>query len=247
MRPGWNPLRRNRKIGVARPSKGRDNRMVVPLGRLFERGYDTVHADIEGQQITVITERLPDGFMHGVNADEVLSMLNLIPAADRGGLRMFILKYPTRKELVLDACWGRMQYAVTIDGYEGPAVLLYASDLKPFRLNTSLNPRHLRELQRLRDDGHDVREEKRRIIVAPSAASLHTHILYRTLLHEVGHWQHYLQKVERPAAGNEAQCERLWHAFTTIPEHDCEDYADRYAQELRARLTERKLIPLPTA
>jgi len=35
MQPGWNPLRRNQKIGVPRAIGGADNKMVIPEGFLF--------------------------------------------------------------------------------------------------------------------------------------------------------------------------------------------------------------------
>ena len=58
-------------------------------------------------------------------------------------------------------------------------------------LNVAIS--HVRELDRLRADGHSVRLDRRHWLIEPNAAALRHTQLFRTLLHEIGHHVDYRQ------------------------------------------------------
>jgi len=144
---------------------------------------------------------------------------------------------------MLNSGWGRLVYDMTIDDYGGAVVFLYANNLKPFRWPKSLTPPLVKEMERLKDDGLTVREEKRHYMVEPTLDAVRNRVLFRTLPHEVGHWVHFIEQVDDPGRGNEEERTRLWELYCTIPHRDRENFADRYAEQLRAQLMAEKKIP----
>jgi len=70
--------------------------------------------------------------------------------------------------------------------------------------------------------------------------------LYRTLLHEFGHYVHYLTIVERPGYEDEALelCEQRWDFYNKIPAVEKEAFAHRYATNLKQLLEEKGVIPI---
>jgi hypothetical protein len=113
---------------------------------------------------------------------------------------------------------------------------------KPMVWTTSLDPDDSQELDRLRTDGHDVQRVGRKIAITPSGSSARNTQLYRTLLHEVGHWFDWLSKVEKPAA-NGGDWENLERAYFSRPKAEREAFAHRYSEVQRAALEGKGAIP----
>jgi len=58
--------------------------------------------------------------------------------------------------------------------------------------------------------------------------------LYRTILHEIGHWVDYLQKVDIPSDRPGADWSELWDRYWQRPTREREAFAHRYADEAGA-------------
>jgi hypothetical protein len=94
-----------------------------------------------------------------------------------------------------------------------------------------VDPEDARELERLRADGHAVHTTRRGTEVRVTAESLRNTVLYRTLLHEVGHHMDCFRcSVEE------------WSGRTRAMK---EDFAHRFAQVLGAHLAAQGALPFP--
>jgi hypothetical protein len=251
MRPGWNATRRNRNIGTARSGHGQDNRLVIPWPRNDSRPFwgrigthTTVTRPVWGKPVSVLVEPTRAGSVHACTVDDVFRMLELIPAADREGVRLVILRQAKRKEETLRSCWGRLGYYVEVGPHGSPAVILEAVDLsRTRRWPRSLIPDDAAELERLRADGHRITTTKREHVVHVDVSSARATQLYRTLPHEIGHWLDYLEKVERPSRSAGADWLALRDRYDQRTAAEKESFAHRYADELGARLRARGRIP----
>ncbi|MFL0357419.1 hypothetical protein ACI5KX_13175 [Erythrobacter sp. GH1-10] len=252
-----NPTRRNRNIGTAKQGHGKDNELVIPdrsdglhwLDRIGEcRIEDRV---VSNRSVRFIVEENALGCVHPCTVSDIVRMLEALPQSDWVGLDSFVFRQPTRKQLTLSPVWGRLLYyseVSTAKGRQiakGPAIFLDA--IEPDKVmvwSTSLDPDDSHELQRLREDGHTVLREGRRYRIAVSASSARHTQLYRTLLHEIGHWFDWLSKVEEPASkgGDWIDLERGYFAR---PKTEREAFAHRYADAQRALLEAKGIIPFP--
>jgi hypothetical protein len=108
-----------------------------------------------------------------------------------------------------------------------------------------MRPNDRAELERLRADGHMITRQRHRFRIESELASVRNTQLYRTLLHEIGHWVDWLEKVIRPALhelGFESE-ERLKEAYFRRPAQERESFAHKYADRTRGCLTETGAIP----
>jgi len=250
-----NPTRRNRNIGTAAQGHGQDNVLVIPnradglhwLDRIDR--YSLEDRIVSGRSVRFIIEETTGNCVHPCTISDVVHVLQAIPASDWAGLATFVFRQPTRKQLALSPVWGRLAYAADITTSKGkvlssgPTIYLEAVDVgKSIIWSTSLDPDDLRELDRLRADGHIVKRAggKQEIIVTPQSAR--NTQLYRTLLHEIGHWFDWLSKVEEPLARGE-DFDALHDAYFARPRPEREAFAHRYADALRARLEQIDTIP----
>lgn len=253
-RPGWNPARRNRNIGTAKQGHGQNNRMVIPYlwnrpsSNYYEQlgSHIIVARRIHGQLFRFIIEKSRSGVAYAVTIDDLVRLMWLIPKEDLEGLALIVLRQPTRKQELLSPMWGRLGYLATIGKLEGPAIFLEAVNRQaPFRWPYNLRPDEVRELERIRTDGHGVKKTRRGYVLVWNFESIRSTQLSRTFPHEVGHWVDWLQKVVRPAAGDWKRESALSQSYFSRPASEHEDFAHRYADAFRARLSTRGEIPFP--
>lgn len=234
--------------------------MVVPEPRdgvdFMERigPHDRIIRAVGGQKyVTFFVERPRDGWQHPCSVDDIVYMLEHVPEADWAGLDIFVLRQPTRKQVLLKPVWGRLLYNGELRNRlghviaRGPAVLLEAVE-DDFRLKwgLSLDPEDSSELDRLRADGHHVERTSRHHIVHVTPRSARSTQLYRTLLHELGHWFDWLSKIREPVARG-GDFVALYDLYFARPRAEREAFAHRYADELGARLTREGVIPFEQA
>ena len=62
------------------------------------------------------------------------------------------------------------------------------------------------------------------------------------MIHEIGHWVDWLEKVERPE-GQGGNYITLKDAYFSRPSKEREAFANRYADEIRERLVRTGVIP----
>jgi hypothetical protein len=232
MRAGYDARRRNRHIGTAAQGHGADNRLVVPRPRaagfrseLRLGEYRVVHRQVAGRRRTFLVERTRADCWHACTIDDMCRILRHVPAADLDGLRLFVLRQPTRKQELLQPVWGRLWYWINIGADSGAGVVLEAVQTpSTFRLRHRLRPFAARERQRLLDDGHDVSTDRRGVTFRVTLHSARNTQLYRTLPHEIGHWVDYRRHSP----------ERYWQRTSREREEAAHRYADAFCQRLAA-------------
>jgi hypothetical protein len=251
MRPGWNPTRRNRNIGTAKSGHGRNNRLVIPnyfqgLTIFYERltGYRTVTRSVHGRPFSVLVEATRRRSVHPCTIDDLFQVLPHVSPPDLAGINFLVLRQPKRKEETLRPCWGRLAYWVNIGAHGGPTVILEGIEPgRPMRWSRSLKPDDAAELERLRADGHKIKATGRGHVVEPTLETARATQLYRTLLHEIGHWVDYLEHVKRPAALAPYSFLELSDRYYQRPPTEREAFAHSYAERVGALLRAAGVIP----
>lgn len=236
MKSARDATRRNRNIGTSKRGIGQNNRLTISICDPdavchYESltAYTSTQRELHGRHITFIVERTRVDSYHACTVDDITRMLGYIPPDDLVGIDLVVLRQAKRKEQILNSVWGRLAFYVEIGEHHGRAIFIESIDLKkPMRWSKSLNPDAADELDRLIRDGHDVTTDKRRHIVSSSIEAVRSTQLYRTLLHEVGHHVDY----SRNQIGFDKKISR-----------EREVFAHRYADELRERLEQKKVIP----
>lgn len=224
MRPGWNPTRRNRHAGTKAHGHGNDNRLTIPESWhearcYFERLDSSVKLkrEVGGHPIQFLVEPTRPGWFHPCTVDDVCTLLAGVPANDLTAIDLIVMRQPTRKQALLSPVWGRALFWFEAAGFSGPAIVLEAQSGKPYRWTRRVTSENARELERLRTDGHGVLKSTRGVIVRPTPASLRHTVLYRTLLHELGHHVDHRRSTQVQ-----------WEGKTSSTK---EDFAHRYATE----------------
>lgn len=252
MRAGWRPERRNRRIGTINSGRRKQTRMVVPDSRhdefhFYERlgRHTATEMDVHGQPMTFLGEPVRPGSTYGCSARDVAHVLSHLPADDVAGLKMLVMRQPTRKQEILSAVWGRCVFDAQFGVRRGPAIMLEAVDLShPIRWDGRLSIEDRNELERLAKDGHQIIRDRRGTTIRVDPVSVRNGVLYRTLLHEVGHWVDWKDRVLRIlAASNDPERKQLKSAYFVRPHREREQFANRYADQQAARLRNAGIFP----
>lgn len=241
-RSGWDSRRRNRNIGTAKSGHGQNNRMQISEswadGRLF---YEKLKNPIAltrrvcDREITILVEPIRPGFLHACTPDDIIQILSLLPTQHVASIDLVVLRQPKRKERLLSPVWGRLQYWSEIHQYTGVAIHLEAHLIGEVqRWEKALSPDDAQELDRLRQDGHQVISERRYHALHTSLESIRATQLYRTLPHEVGHYVDYLESKKETGESD---------LYWSKPGKDKEAFAHRYAIEFYKREKEAGRIP----
>jgi hypothetical protein len=211
--------------------------------------FDTVKAVVAGRDITFLIEKTRPDCFHACTVADIAALFDVIPAADWYGLQTIVFRQPTRKQSVFSPVWGRLQYHAEIITRQnrcvasGPVVQLEAIEQDfSYEMPSSLSTDEQLELARLRSDGHRiVREGTKHIIHVTPKSARHTQ-LYRTMLHEIGHWIDWNEKVEMPAMNGADRTALMDHYFAR-PISEREAFAHRYAANMSRQLSDAGKIP----
>lgn len=245
MRPGWNPTRRNRNQGTAKRGRGQENRLVVPKywpdDRMFWevlRSPIAVSRTVANSELVFLVEPPRSGSFHACTIEDVCRVLACAPPEHLNGIDLLVLRQPTRKQEVLRPVWGRLAYHAAIGRYSGTAIYLEAQTIRSLRWPASLTPEDEAELDRLRGDGHVVTRERRGFTVAVTPEAIRATQLYRTLLHELGHYVDWLESVVRPIQemSDDFERDRVVRTYRSKDPRTKEDFAHRYALEVGGRV-----------
>ncbi|MFT3733831.1 MAG: hypothetical protein QM776_02155 [Rhodocyclaceae bacterium] len=239
MRAGWNPGKRNRNVGTKAHGHGEDNKLVIPesrhqLVRYWERltSYVLVKRQIGNkEQLFFVEPTLPRQF-YPCSIDDICAVLEGCDEDDLKSFDFIVFRQPTTKQRVLAHVWGRAVFAIDIDQFWGSAIIIESQSVDGIKWGKSLTPEDAKELRRLRSDGHEVTVGRRAILISPTSMSLRNTVLYRTLLHEIGHHLDY-SRTELEA----------WAQKTTLLK---EDYAHGYAEEQANKMRLAGVIPFPS-
>ena len=249
----YNPARRNRNIGTAKQGYGQNNKLTIagPCGTLssfYERlvHYKKIEQIINGHDFLFIVEQTRRDSKHSCSVNDITKIIQHIPQRDYGDLKYIILRQPKRKEEIVAPAWGRLIYSYEFEGKNLPAIMLDAVDFtQKLKWPARLSVDSQKELNRLRDDGHKIANDGRHFVAPYELENVRNTQLYRTLLHEFGHYVHYLESVERPAKTDESyeSWEKRYDKYFQIPTSEKEEYAHRYADALKMELISKKIIP----
>jgi hypothetical protein len=253
--PVWRPERRNRKIGTEFAGFKAVNKMGIPVSWLDRDGVARLYSHrlnpelietfgVLGGNCTILYEKPKEGFSYGCSPQDVLQMLSMVPPADREGLKAIAFRQPTAKQSLLNPVWGRLLYRADFRHYQGAAIVLEALEVsRALKWDRRLDVEHQLELERLRRDGHMIESTKREHVIRMTEASIRNTILYRTLLHEIGHWVNWLEDTVRPETALAVEPEDAEDLYFAKPRTELEAFAHRYADELAARLKASHFIP----
>jgi hypothetical protein len=198
-----------------------------------------------------VVERTRADSVYACTVDDIGGMLVLAPAEhvsgnqDLPGIQGVILRQPKRKEAILSSVWGRLGYVANVGPISGPAIVIEAVSV-PLSLKWSkhLEPAGQDELRRLQAEADESEFDGRRHILRFGLDAVRGVQLYRTVLHELGHWVDWLEKVETPSVGaSDEAWQELCDRYCRRPEAEREAFAHRYANELGENLRARGVIP----
>jgi len=257
IKSAYNPIRRNRNVGTAKQGHGRTNTMTLPSVCNCERTWWEnlgPHIVLEqragSHKITFIVEQTRKGCVHACSVDDVCQLLSHVPASDLEALDTMVMRQSTRKQELVNPAWGRLAYSANIGRpgkktiRSGPAVFLEAKDpTEVWKWAQNLRPEEALELNRLRSDGHRVEDTGKHFVFHSNSESIRATQLYRTLLHELGHWVDWLERVVRPAREDSALYEVLSDRYFSRPHLEREAFAHQYADRLREHLKAKGQIP----
>jgi hypothetical protein len=256
MHDGRNPTRRNRNIGTAKQGHGQENRLKIPRigddGRKWSEQLNPHERHtriIGGKEILFIREQTTSGHVHACSIADVEHILSHLAQSDWAGIHTIVFRQSTRKQRIVSPAWGRMFYysELGVAGrrtiHEGPVIVLEAYDPSAkFEWSNSLDSHDAAELDELRSDGHQVTREGNKSVIRMTGDSIRSTQLYRTLVHEIGHWFDWLDKVETPAARG-GDLDVLVERFFQRPPSEREAFAHHYARGARQQLEQAGIIP----
>jgi len=229
--------------------------MVIPNSKLDKYGLNTWYEErveaatteehhIGENSITVLYETPYEGFTYGCSPKDAVHMLSLLPSDDWSMIELVIFRQPKRKQIQQNPVWGRMMYYATIGKRQGAAIYLEAQEIGScLRWSRKLSLEDQLELGRLIKDGHEVDENRREYMLTLSQESIRNTLLYRTFLHEIGHWVQYEKET---LDYNTALSENSFEAcdlYFAHPPVERESFAHRYAEQVGERLRREGLIP----
>lgn len=219
-----NPVRRSRNIGKAKQGHGQNNRFQIPdtwmdAKVFYERLKSPIMVKraIRGKEYIFLIEPTLKDYTHPCTVDDIEKLIELF-AGDICYIDIIVLRQPSRKQVIMSSVWGRLAFYYEADACEGTAIVIEAQQInKPKTWSKSLGPELQRELSRLKNDGHQIKLDKRKTIIETSLESCRNTQLYRTIPHEVGHYMDFITSGE---AGYDLKTKR-----------QKEDYAHRYADD----------------
>lgn len=250
MRTTWRPERRNRNTGTKAAGFKQSNKMRIPESWLDRDGevrqfpermgpHRTIEHELPGGSLISLYETPRPGCTYGCSPQDVAHVLAHVPVRDLEDLNIVAFRQPTRNQESLNSVWGRLYYHAEFEAHEGPAIIIEATDLsRPVRWSRKMKLEFQFELERLRDDGHRFEEDRRGYTIHRTEISVRHTILYRTLLHEVGHWVDWLTKGSRPPDGDPEK-------YFARPASEREAFAHAYADRLAGSLRREGVIPFP--
>lgn len=251
-----NNIRRSRNIGTPKQGYGQNNRMIIPeplykkdFRSFYERleKYEKYEKIINGHSFTFIIEDTIESFHHACSIGDVIRIIENIPPEDYGEMKYIIFRQPKRKEVILSSVWGRLIYSYKFEDNYYPAIILEAfSDIDKIIRTKRLSLFERKEFERLKKDGHQFIEDKRNYTAKLSEQNVRKTQLYRTLLHEFGHYVHYLGVVEICSFEDEEfdEWERRYNFYhNSISSFEKEKFAHKYAEKLKNRLEIEGVIP----
>lgn len=253
MRSTWDPTKRNKNIGTSKQGYGQNNELTIPYCVHFKKvywerikEYCFVKRTINSKEYKFIIEKTKKNYIHSCTVDDIANILTYVSIGDLDGINLIVLRQPKSKEEILSSCWGRLAYYAEINENEGPAIFLESVNInKSMKWDKSLSQDRQLELERLYLDGHKVTIGKKYINIELTKESVRNTQLYRTLLHELGHWVDYKQSVKEKSdkTNNGDSYLYYWELYDKKSSLEKETFAHKYAEKVYEKLLGIGVIP----
>lgn len=249
----YNSSRRNKNIGTKNQGFGQNNKLTIstPYGNyqaFYEKlgSYTKETRVINNHEFLFIVEKTRENSVHPCSVNDIEKIISNIPAEDYGDLKFIVLRQPKRKEQIISSVWGRLIYLYEFEKQDFPAIILESID-KDSQLvwSKKLSVDKRKEFERLKNDGHIFEESNKYLTTKIELEFARNTQLYRTLLHEFGHYVHYLEQVEKPGAEDEEfdEWEKRNDIYVNLPKEEKEKFANNYADKIKSELIRKGVIP----
>lgn len=250
-----NPIRRNRNIGTTKQGHGVSNKLVIPwpasvMKSFTERltKYTSEYRTINGNRFEFLIEQTREDCIHACSVNDCAELLRHIIPSDYGRMNLVVFRQPKRKEEILNSVWGRLIYAYKFKDEFRPAIILESiNPNKVLKWSKSQTPDGLKEMERLRNDGHDIIVTKREYEIQCSKSSVRATQLYRTLPHEIGHYKHFLELVgeieDSPDTETYEEYELREEKYHNLSTDVKEKYAHNFADKFKKDMSKIGIIP----
>ncbi len=195
-------------------------------------------------RVKILYEAPQDGFSYGCSPSDVGKVLTqaskFVPAMPE----IVAFRQPTRKQRQQNPVWGRFSYFADFGEHHGTAIVLEAQELGAwFKWPKRMTLEDRAELERLVNDGHSFWETRRHFATELTEKTVRNTLLYRSLLHELGHLSDYHQKVLDTRSALDSDQAVAADLYFSRPTSEREAFANRFAEELRLSLLNIGAIP----
>ncbi|TQV65867.1 hypothetical protein [Aliiroseovarius halocynthiae] len=195
-------------------------------------------------QLTIMYETPHEGFSYGCSPADIHKMLSL--AVDHVPCLPDIIAFrqPTRNQQQQQPVWGRYVYHAEFGDHKGSAIIVEAQELSAkLKWSKRMSLAGRDEFSRLVRDGHVFTETKRCFEATLSEDSIRGTILFRTILHELGHLADYHQKVDDEKTALAYDYGLARQLYFARPSSEREAFAHRFGEELRDALVKQGEVP----
>lgn len=232
-----NPTRRNRNIGTWKRGFKKQNRFDIPCYYIRESkiyweklsDYKKIERQINGWDFTFIVEKTKKDYFHACTVEDLEKILQYIPSTYYRDLRTIILRQPKRTETIFSSVWGRLVFYYEFESKTFPAIILESvKSGEKFSWSRKMDIDRQKEIERLSNDGFKIIETKRNLEINLTLENVRNTQLYRTLLHEIGHYVQYCEDEEK---------------FDRLPTAEKEVFAHNFADNLKLELEQKNIIP----
>jgi len=216
--------------------------------------HTTLEVIINKRKFYIFVEKIIKNFVHAVTPEDIIQLLPYIEHEiedDEATEFAIVLTQPQKNNT---PSWG---YFCTsdFDQFDGKAVFITATNLQPIEWGNHLkggNNSGFSELERLQEDGHNIIREAKNITIYPTLEATRNTQLYRTLLHEFGHYVdqynkiHKISKRDWKMEGYKDEFDyytRLDDLYWSTQRDQHEEFAHNFAKKMSSMLKEKGVIP----
>lgn len=233
----FNPIKRNRNIGTSKQGFKKRNRFDIPCYYIRENknyweklsDYKKVERKINGWNFTFIVEKTKKDWFHACTIEDLEKILLQIPTVYFGELRTIILRQPKRTESIFSSVWGRLVFYYELENEVFPAIILESvKSGSRVRWSRKIDVDRQKEIKRLKADGFEIIETKRSLEIELTLEKVRSTQLYRTLLHEIGHYVQFCEDEEK---------------FDKLTSLEKETFAHNFADKLKSEFEKKSFIP----
>lgn len=193
----YNAVKRNRNIGTKKSGFKKQSNYKIP-DKFLSESYskaDKSQVFVHNRPITFYIDKLKNGYDHACTIEEVISVLNQLPAEDVCGIKNIYFHQPSRKKEIFTPMWGSLRY------YAGPnfsPIIIINAQKIPFvyKSNLEVIPFWKDELEFLKKNCESYTLTKRKHILVFQKEHIKQIQLYRTVPHEIGHWVDFKMGME---------------------------------------------------